>query len=43
LLLLYDLFSLNPLTNVVIIVAEILQIFSDGGAGMDYWKYCFPA
>lgn len=28
---------------VVIIVAEILQIYSDGGAGMDYWRYCFPA
>jgi hypothetical protein len=34
---------LNPLTTAVIIVAEILQIFSDGGAGMDYWRYCFPA
>ena len=27
----------------MIIVAEILQIYSYGGAGMDYWRYCFPA
>ena len=27
----------------VIIAAEILQIYSDGGHGMNYWKYCFPA
>jgi hypothetical protein len=27
----------------VIIAAELLQIFSDGGAGKDYWRYCFPA
>ena len=25
------------------IVAEILQIYSDGGHGKDYWRYCFPA
>lgn len=25
------------------IVAEILQVYSDGGRGMNYWKYCFPA
>ncbi|WVQ70134.1 uncharacterized protein L199_008359 [Kwoniella botswanensis] len=29
--------------GVLIIVAELLQVFSDGGAGKDYWKYCFPA
>jgi hypothetical protein len=28
---------------VLIIVAEVLQIYSDGGLHMDYWKYCFPA
>ncbi|RSH87263.1 hypothetical protein EHS25_003172 [Saitozyma podzolica] len=32
-----------PIGALLIIVAEILQIFSDGGAGMDYWRYCFPA
>lgn len=25
-----------------IIAGELLQIYSDGGHGMDYWKYCFP-
>ncbi|WVW83145.1 hypothetical protein I302_105163 [Kwoniella bestiolae CBS 10118] len=29
--------------GILIIVAELLQVFSDGGAGKDYWKYCFPA
>ncbi|KAL7421600.1 hypothetical protein Q5752_003369 [Cryptotrichosporon argae] len=24
-------------------VAQILQYFSDGGSGKNYWKYCFPA
>jgi hypothetical protein len=27
----------------VIVAAELLQIYSDGGLGMNYWKYCFPA
>ena len=27
----------------MIIIAEILQVYSDGGLGMNYWKYCFPA
>jgi hypothetical protein len=25
------------------IVAEILQVFSDGGVGKGYWRYDFPA
>ncbi|WWC61164.1 uncharacterized protein I303_103744 [Kwoniella dejecticola CBS 10117] len=29
--------------GLLIIAAELLQVFSDGGAGKDYWKYCFPA
>ncbi|KAK8869869.1 hypothetical protein IAR55_000437 [Kwoniella newhampshirensis] len=32
-----------PIGGVLIMVAEILQIYSDGGHGKDYWKYCFPA
>lgn len=28
---------------VVVIIAEILQVFSNGGHGTDYWRYCFPA
>ncbi len=27
----------------VLIAAELLQIYSNGGAGTDYWRYCFPA
>ena len=26
-----------------IIIAEILQVFSKGGAGSNYWRFCFPA
>ncbi|WVF72255.1 hypothetical protein IAT40_007067 [Kwoniella sp. CBS 6097] len=32
-----------PIGGVLIIVAELLQVFSDGGAGKDYWRFCFPA
>ncbi|KAL0250339.1 hypothetical protein I308_102512 [Cryptococcus tetragattii IND107] len=32
-----------PLGGLLIIAAELLQIFSDGGHGNDYWRYCFPA
>ncbi|ODN84729.1 hypothetical protein L202_00613 [Cryptococcus amylolentus CBS 6039] len=32
-----------PLGSLLIIGAEILQIFSNGGHGLDYWKFCFPA
>ncbi|ODO03412.1 efflux protein EncT [Cryptococcus wingfieldii CBS 7118] len=32
-----------PLGAALIIIAEILFIFSDGGHGMDYWRYLFPA
>ncbi|WVR05124.1 hypothetical protein IAU60_002136 [Kwoniella sp. DSM 27419] len=32
-----------PIAGTLIIVAEILMIFSDGGSGKNYWKYCFPA
>ncbi|WVQ78044.1 hypothetical protein IAT38_000125 [Cryptococcus sp. DSM 104549] len=32
-----------PLGGILIIVAEILQIYSDGGHGSNYWRYCFPA
>ncbi|OWZ51699.1 hypothetical protein C351_03567 [Cryptococcus neoformans c8] len=35
-------FSL-PLGSLFIIAAELLQIFSNGGHGKDYWRYCFPA
>ena len=28
---------------ILIIVSEILQVYSNGGRGMDYWKFCFPA
>lgn len=28
---------------IVVIIAEILQVFSNGGHGTDYWRYCFPA
>ncbi|WRT67097.1 uncharacterized protein IL334_004063 [Kwoniella shivajii] len=27
----------------LIVVAEILQVFSNGGTGKDYWRFCFPA
>lgn len=27
----------------MIIAAELLQIYSDGGHGYDYWRYLFPA
>jgi hypothetical protein len=30
-------------TVVSVAPALILMIFSDGGRGMDYWKYCFPS
>lgn len=29
--------------SVGIILAYILMVFSNGGLGLDYWKYCFPA
>lgn len=29
--------------SILIIVAEILQVYSYGGQGYDYWRYCFPA
>ncbi|OCF36546.1 efflux protein EncT [Kwoniella heveanensis CBS 569] len=29
--------------GVLIIAAELLQVFSNGGAGKDYWRFCFPA
>ncbi|WWC90079.1 uncharacterized protein L201_005012 [Kwoniella dendrophila CBS 6074] len=32
-----------PIGGILIIIAEILQVFSDGGAHKDYWRYCFPA
>ncbi|WVQ78052.1 hypothetical protein IAT38_000133 [Cryptococcus sp. DSM 104549] len=32
-----------PIGAVLIIAAELLQVFSDGGHGSDYWRYCFPA
>ncbi|ODO11534.1 hypothetical protein I350_00314 [Cryptococcus amylolentus CBS 6273] len=32
-----------PLGGILIIAAEILQIFSNGGHGKDYWRFCFPA
>ncbi|OCF33013.1 efflux protein EncT [Kwoniella heveanensis BCC8398] len=32
-----------PVAGVLIIVGEILQVFSDGGPGKHYWKFCFPA
>ncbi|WVQ71602.1 hypothetical protein IAR50_001142 [Cryptococcus sp. DSM 104548] len=32
-----------PIGAVLIIIAEILFIFSNGGQGMDYWRYVFPA
>jgi hypothetical protein len=38
----FVIFPSLPLTS-VIIAAEILQIYSDGGHGKDYWRYCFPA
>jgi hypothetical protein len=25
------------------LVSEVLQVYSDGGLGNDYWKYSFPA
>lgn len=31
------------LTAAVILVAEVLQIYSYGGRGYDYWRYCFVA
>ncbi|WVQ71581.1 hypothetical protein IAR50_001121 [Cryptococcus sp. DSM 104548] len=32
-----------PLGSLLIIAAELLQIFSNGGHGKDYWAFCFPA
>ncbi|TYJ54109.1 hypothetical protein B9479_005205 [Cryptococcus floricola] len=32
-----------PIGAVLIIIAEILQIKSNGGPGKDYWRYVFPA
>ncbi|TYJ57150.1 hypothetical protein B9479_002064 [Cryptococcus floricola] len=32
-----------PLGGILIIAAELLQIFSNGGHGKDYWRFCFPA
>ncbi|WWC70108.1 uncharacterized protein I206_104055 [Kwoniella pini CBS 10737] len=29
--------------SMIIVIAEILQIFSDGGPGNNYWGFCFPA
>lgn len=26
----------------VVMIGEALMYFSDGGHGMDYWRYCFP-
>jgi len=37
----FVIFPSLPLTS-VIIAAEILQIYSDGGHGKNYWRYCFP-
>ncbi|WWD03085.1 hypothetical protein V865_001131 [Kwoniella europaea PYCC6329] len=28
---------------ILIVIAEILQVFSDGGPGNKYWRFCFPA
>ncbi|WVQ99577.1 hypothetical protein IAU59_006713 [Kwoniella sp. CBS 9459] len=32
-----------PVAGLLIIIGEILQVFSDGGPGKHYWKFCFPA
>ncbi|WVQ71582.1 hypothetical protein IAR50_001122 [Cryptococcus sp. DSM 104548] len=32
-----------PISSLLIVAAELLQIFSNGGHGTDYWRYCFPA
>ncbi|OWZ65584.1 hypothetical protein AYX15_02930 [Cryptococcus neoformans] len=32
-----------PIGGALVIIAEILQVFSNGGHGTDYWRYCFPA
>ncbi|WWD15856.1 hypothetical protein CI109_100280 [Kwoniella shandongensis] len=32
-----------PIGSVMIMVAEVLQVYSDGGHGKDYWRFCFPA
>ncbi|WVQ78053.1 hypothetical protein IAT38_000134 [Cryptococcus sp. DSM 104549] len=32
-----------PVGAVLTIVGELLQVFSDGGGGSNYWRYCFPA
>lgn len=29
--------------EVVVMIASVLQIYSYGGRGYDYWRYCFPA
>ncbi|KAL8283968.1 hypothetical protein RQP46_005081 [Phenoliferia psychrophenolica] len=32
-----------PIGAGLIMIAEVLQVYSDGGSGMNYWKFCFPA
>ncbi|WVN85286.1 uncharacterized protein L203_100431 [Cryptococcus depauperatus CBS 7841] len=32
-----------PIGALLIVAAELLQVFSGGGHGKDYWRYCFPA
>ncbi|KAL8292461.1 hypothetical protein RQP46_001073 [Phenoliferia psychrophenolica] len=32
-----------PIGITMIMIAQVLQYYSDGGRGMDYWKWCFPA
>ena len=32
-----------PIGAGLIMVAEVLQIYSGGGNGYDYWRFCFPA
>lgn len=32
-----------PVAAVLIMAAEVLMYFSDGGTGKNYWKFCFPA
>ncbi|KAL1407889.1 hypothetical protein Q8F55_007325 [Vanrija albida] len=32
-----------PIGSALVMTAEALMYFSDGGKHMDYWKFCFPA
>ncbi|KAL1411547.1 hypothetical protein Q8F55_002509 [Vanrija albida] len=32
-----------PVGSVLVMTSEVLMYYSDGGSGMNYWKYCFPA